>query len=99
MAPKKPNSARRKITRVYVSASRQAVNVYIPGEGHNLQAFSAVLIKGGRVQDLPGINYRVVRGVYDCSGLPKRSNARSKYGTKRPKLSRAGVGFETLKKK
>lgn len=97
MAPKKPNSARRKITRVYVAASRQATNAYIPGETHNLQAFSSVLIRGGRVQDLPGINYKVIRGVYDCSGLPKRSNSRSKYGAKRPRKVRVAVGYEVVK--
>jgi small subunit ribosomal protein S12 len=83
MAPKKPNSARRKISRIYVAAAGKATTVFIPGETHNLQAFSSVLIRGGRVQDLPGVNYKVIRGVYDCAGLPKRANARSKYGAKR----------------
>lgn len=65
--------------------------MYIPGEGHNLQSFSVVLIRGGRVQDLPGVNYKIVRGVYDCQGVIKRKRARSRYGAKR--LKTAKIGF------
>lgn len=91
LPPKKPNSARRKVARVFVLAARQPANVYIPGEGHNLQAFSVVLIRGGRVQDLPGVNYKIVRGVYDCQGVLKRRRGRSRYGMK--KIKTAKVGF------
>ena len=85
MAPKKPNSARRKVARAYSISLDQAVNLYVPGEGHNLQVFSVVLFRGGRVQDLPGINYKIIRGAYDCQGVLKRATSRSRYGTKRVK--------------
>lgn len=79
------------MTRVFVLAAKQPANVYIPGEGHNLQPFSVVLIRGGRVQDLPGVNYKVIRGVYDCQGVLKRRRARSRYGVK--KVKKAKIGF------
>lgn len=82
--PKKPNSALRKIARVRLSNGME-VTAYIPGEGHNLQEHSIVMIKGGRVPDLPGVRYRIVRGVYDAQGVDGRKNSRSAYGTKRPK--------------
>lgn len=82
VSPKKPNSARRKVVRVLLTSTKTPVTVYIPGETHNLQQFSVVLVRGGRVQDLPGVNYKIVRNVYDCQGLPKRTKGRSKYGTK-----------------
>lgn len=82
--PKKPNSALRKIVKLRLSNDRK-VYAYIPGEGHNLQEYSTVLIRGGRVKDLPGIKYHLVRGKLDFSGLPKRKTSRSKYGTKRVK--------------
>jgi small subunit ribosomal protein S12 len=84
MTPKKPNSALRKIARVRLS-NRKEVTVYIPGEGHNLQEHSIVLVRGGRVRDLPGVRYHVVRGVYDCQGVEGRKQSRSKYGARRPK--------------
>ena len=79
--PKKPNSALRKITRVRLSTGRE-VTVYIPGEGHNLQEHSIVLVRGGRIRDLPGVRYHVVRGVRDTLGVSGRKQARSKYGAK-----------------
>lgn len=82
--PKKPNSALRKVARVRLTNGEE-VSAYIPGEGHNLQEHSIVLIRGGRVKDLPGIRYHVVRGVLDTQGVPNRRQSRSKYGTKRPK--------------
>ena len=82
--PKKPNSALRKVARVRLT-SGQEVTAYIPGEGHNLQEHSIVLIRGGRVKDLPGIRYHVIRGTMDASGVEERRNGRSKYGAKRPK--------------
>lgn len=82
--PKKPNSALRKIARVRLSNSME-VTAYIPGIGHNLQEHSVVLIRGGRVKDLPGVRYHIVRGVYDTSGVATRRQARSLYGAKRPK--------------
>lgn len=82
--PKKPNSALRKIARVRLTNGME-VTSYIPGEGHNLQEHSLVLIRGGRVKDLPGVRYHVVRGTLDASGVAKRKQARSKYGTKRGK--------------
>ena len=82
--PKKPNSALRKIARVRLSNSIE-VTSYIPGEGHNLQEHSVVLIRGGRVKDLPGTRYHIVRGTLDTAGVAKRRQARSKYGAKRPK--------------
>ncbi|MBM3990678.1 MAG: 30S ribosomal protein S12 [Planctomycetes bacterium] len=84
MTPKKPNSALRKIARVRLSNGKE-VTVYIPGEGHNLQEHSVVLIRGGRVRDLPGVRYHIVRGTLDASGVDGRHKSRSKYGTKRPK--------------
>jgi len=80
--PKKPNSALRKVAKVKLSQSSQ-IFAYIPGEGHNLQQYSVVLIRGGRVKDLPGVKYHLVRGKYDLLGLINRKNGRSKYGTKR----------------
>lgn len=82
--PKKPNSAMRKVARVRLTNSKE-VNVYIPGEGHNLQEHSIVLIRGGRVKDLPGVRYHIIRGALDTSGVENRKQGRSKYGTKRPK--------------
>ena len=81
MTPKKPNSALRKIARVRLSNGKE-VTVYIPGEGHNLQEHSIVLIRGGRVKDLPGVRYHIVRGTLDASGVTGRKQSRSKYGTK-----------------
>ena len=82
--PKKPNSALRKVARVRLTNGRE-VNAYIPGEGHNLQEHSIVLIEGGRVKDLPGVRYHVVRGTLDTSGVSDRTTSRSRYGTKKPK--------------
>ena len=82
--PKKPNSALRKVARVRLSNGFE-VTSYIPGEGHNLQEHSVVLIRGGRVKDLPGVRYHVLRGVLDTQGVSERKQRRSKYGTKRPK--------------
>ncbi|HOO60488.1 MAG TPA: 30S ribosomal protein S12 [Candidatus Mcinerneyibacteriales bacterium] len=82
--PKKPNSALRKIARVKLS-NQFEVTAYIPGEGHNLQEHSIVLIRGGRVRDLPGVRYHIVRGALDTAGVDGRMQSRSKYGTKRPK--------------
>ncbi len=82
--PKKPNSALRKVARVRLSNGFE-VTAYIPGEGHNLQEHSIVLIRGGRVKDLPGVRYHIIRGVLDTAGVQDRSQGRSKYGTKKPK--------------
>jgi small subunit ribosomal protein S12 len=82
--PKKPNSALRKVARVRLVNGFE-VTAYIPGEGHNLQEHSIVLVRGGRVKDLPGVRYHIVRGALDSAGVDKRTNSRSKYGTKRPK--------------
>ena len=82
--PKKPNSALRKVARVRLT-NKIEVTAYIPGEGHNLQEHSIVLIRGGRVKDLPGVRYHIVRGTMDTSGVADRTQRRSKYGTKRPK--------------
>jgi len=84
MTPKKPNSALRKIARVRLSNGLE-VTAYIPGEGHSLQEHSVVLVRGGRVKDLPGVRYHIVRGTLDTTGVSKRGQGRSKYGTKRPK--------------
>jgi len=84
MTPKKPNSALRKIARVRLSNGKETT-AYIGGEGHNLQEHSIVLIRGGRVKDLPGVSYHVVRGVYDCAGVEGRKKSRSCYGVKTPK--------------
>ncbi|HNU98018.1 MAG: 30S ribosomal protein S12 [Candidatus Cloacimonetes bacterium] len=82
--PKKPNSALRKVARVRLTNGFE-VTAYIGGEGHNLQEHSIVLVRGGRVKDLPGVRYHIVRGALDAAGVEKRVNSRSKYGTKRPK--------------
>ena len=84
MTPKKPNSALRKIARVRLS-NKVEVTSYIPGEGHNLQEHSIVLVRGGRVKDLPGVRYHIVRGTLDTSGVADRKKLRSKYGAKRAK--------------
>jgi small subunit ribosomal protein S12 len=84
VTPKKPNSALRKVARVRLTNGYE-VTAYIPGEGHNLQEHSIVLIRGGRVKDLPGIRYHIVRGVLDTQGVQNRKQGRSKYGAKRPK--------------
>jgi small subunit ribosomal protein S12 len=88
MTPKKPNSAMRKIARVRLS-NQMEVTAYIPGEGHNLQEHSVVLIRGGRVKDLPSVRYHIVRGPLDSQGVAKRRRGRSKYGAKRPKAAQA----------
>jgi small subunit ribosomal protein S12 len=80
--PKKPNSALRKVARLKLSNGKK-LNAYIPGEGHNLQEYSTVLIRGGRVPDLPGIKYHIIRGKLDLAGLKNRKTSRSKYGTKK----------------
>ena len=82
--PKKPNSALRKVARVRLTNGYE-VTAYIPGEGHNLQEHSIVLVRGGRVKDLPGVRYHIVRGALDTAGVENRKQQRSKYGTKRPK--------------
>ena len=84
MTPKKPNSALRKVARVRLTNGME-VGAYIPGEGHNLQEHSVVMIRGGRVKDLPGVRYHTVRGTLDCAGVGDRKQGRSKYGAKRPK--------------
>ncbi len=84
MTPKKPNSALRKIARVRLSNGKE-ITAYIPGEGHNLQEHSIVLVRGGRVRDLPGVRYHVIRGTLDTQGVKDRRQRRSKYGAKRPK--------------
>jgi len=86
MTPKKPNSALRKIARVRLTNGSE-VTSYIPGEGHNLQEHSVVLVRGGRVKDLPGIRYKIIRGTLDAQGGENRKKARSRYGVKRPKKS------------
>ena len=86
--PKKPNSAMRKVARVRLTNGKE-VNAYIPGEGHNLQEHSIVLIRGGRVKDLPGVRYHLVRGTLDAAGVNGRLQGRSKYGAKRPKKGAA----------
>ncbi|MGE5620212.1 MAG: 30S ribosomal protein S12 [Sphingomonadaceae bacterium] len=86
MTPKKPNSALRKIARVRLS-NQMEVTAYIPGEGHNLQEHSVVLIRGGRVKDLPGVRYHIVRGALDAAGVKDRKKGRSKYGAKAPKAA------------
>jgi small subunit ribosomal protein S12 len=83
-SPKKPNSALRKIARVRLSNGEEAT-CYIPGIGHNLQEHSVVLVRGGKVKDLPGVRYHIVRGALDASGVAKRNQGRSKYGAKKPK--------------
>lgn len=83
--PKKPNSAQRKVAKIKLS-TRQRIDVYIPGEGHNLQDYSIVLMRGGRVPDLPGIKYKLIRGKYDFKGVKNRKQSRSKYGVKKLKI-------------
>jgi small subunit ribosomal protein S12 len=95
MTPKKPNSALRKVARVRLSNGIE-VTAYIPGEGHSLQEHSVVLVRGGRVKDLPGVRYHIVRGTLDSDGVKNRAQARSKYGAKRPK---AGAPAAAGKKK
>ncbi len=85
--PKKPNSALRKVARVRLT-NQEEVSAYIPGIGHNLQEHSVVLIKGGRVKDLPGVRYHIVRGTLDTAGVTNRMQSRSKYGTKKPKTAK-----------
>lgn len=94
--PKKPNSALRKVAKVRLSNGREII-AYIPGEGHNLQEHSVVLVRGGRVKDLPGVKYHIIRGVYDAAGVEKRRNSRSKYGTKKPKEEKKWEEEEHLK--
>ena len=85
--PKKPNSALRKVARIRLTTGME-VTSYIPGIGHNLQEHSVVLIRGGRVKDLPGVRYHIVRGTLDCAGIEKRRQGRSLYGTKKPKAAK-----------
>ena len=85
--PKKPNSALRKVARVRLSNGME-VTAYIPGEGHNLQEHSIVLLKGGKTKDLPGVRYKIIRGVYDAQGVETRRQSRSLYGNKRPKAGK-----------
>jgi len=89
MTPKKPNSALRKIAKVRLSNGYEVVS-YIPGIGHNLQEHSVVLVRGGRVKDLPGVRYHIIRGVLDAGGVENRKKARSKYGAKKPKSNIKG---------
>jgi small subunit ribosomal protein S12 len=91
MTPKKPNSALRKVARVRLSNGIE-VTAYIPGEGHSLQEHSVVLVRGGRVKDLPGVRYHIVRGTLDTDGVKNRQQGRSKYGAKRPKPGQAAAG-------
>jgi small subunit ribosomal protein S12 len=84
-SPKKPNSASRKVAKLKIS-EQKSVDVYIPGEGHNLQEYSVVLMRGGRTPDLPGVKYRLIRGKYDLDGVKVRKCARSRYGVKRPSI-------------
>lgn len=93
--PKKPNSAMRKVAKVRLT-NKQEIIAYIPGEGHNLQEHSIVLVRGGRVKDLPGVRYHIVRGTLDTAGVEGRKQQRSKYGAKRPK---AGAAAAPAKKK
>ncbi len=86
VTPKKPNSALRKVARVKLSTGIE-VTAYIPGEGHNLQEHSVVLVRGGKVKDLPGVKYHIVRGALDATGVENRKQSRSLYGTKRPKAA------------
>ena len=88
MTPKKPNSALRKVARVKLTNGME-VSAYIPGIGHNLQEHSVVMVRGGRVKDLPGVRYHIIRGTLDAQGVAKRMQARSKYGAKRPKAGAA----------
>ena len=97
MTPKKPNSAMRKVARVRLTNQKE-VNSYIPGEGHNLQEHSIVLVRGGRVKDLPGVRYHIVRGTLDTAGVAGRTQRRSKYGAKRPKPGQAAAPAKGKKK-
>jgi small subunit ribosomal protein S12 len=90
VTPKKPNSALRKVARVRLTNGME-ITAYIPGEGHNLQEHSIVLVRGGRVKDLPGVRYHIVRGVLDTAGINGRQQGRSKYGTRRPKKTTGGA--------
>jgi small subunit ribosomal protein S12 len=90
VTPKKPNSALRKVAKVRLTSGYE-VTAYIPGEGHNLQEHSVVLVRGGRVKDLPGVRYHIVRGVYDAQGVKDRKKSRSKYGTKKPKETKGAA--------
>ena len=96
--PKKPNSAMRKVARVRLTNGKE-VNAYIPGEGHNLQEHSIVLVRGGRVKDLPGVRYHLVRGTLDAAGVNGRLQGRSKYGAKRPKAGKGGAAAAPAKGK
>ena len=96
--PKKPNSAMRKVARVRLTNGFE-VTAYIPGEGHNLQEHSIVMIRGGRVKDLPGVRYHIIRGALDTSGVDGRNQRRSKYGTKRPKPGAKGAAAAPAKGK
>jgi len=96
--PKKPNSALRKVAKVRLTNGYEVI-AYIPGEGHNLQEHSIVLVRGGRVKDLPGVRYHIVRGSLDSLGVEKRRRSRSKYGAKRPKPGAAAAGDAKGKKK
>ena len=98
MTPKKPNSALRKYARVRLSNGME-VTAYIPGIGHNLQEHSVVLIRGGRVKDLPGVRYHIIRGTMDCAGVNDRKQARSKYGAKKPKAYLILIGGNIYVKK
>jgi small subunit ribosomal protein S12 len=96
--PKKPNSALRKVAKVRLT-NKQEIIAYIPGEGHNLQEHSIVLVRGGRVKDLPGVRYHIVRGSLDTAGVEGRKQQRSKYGTKRPKAGAVAAPAKGAKKK
>ncbi|MBC7864872.1 MAG: 30S ribosomal protein S12 [Bacteroidia bacterium] len=96
--PKKPNSAMRKVAKVRLTNGQEVI-AYIPGEGHNLQEHSIVLIRGGRVKDLPGVRYHIVRGALDTAGVDGRKQQRSKYGAKRPKAGAAAKTAAPAKKK
>jgi small subunit ribosomal protein S12 len=87
VTPKKPNSALRKVARVKLSTGFE-ISAYIPGEGHNLQEHSVVLVRGGRVKDLPGVKYHIIRGALDTAGVQNRKQGRSRYGAKRPKAAK-----------
>jgi len=88
--PKKPNSALRKVAKIRLT-NKEEIIAYVPGEGHNLQEHSIVLVRGGRVKDLPGVRYHIVRGTLDTGGVDNRKQSRSKYGTKRPKAGAAAA--------
>lgn len=95
--PKKPNSAIRKVARVKLTSGFE-ITVYIPGEGHTLQEHSIVLVRGGRVKDLPGVRYKVIRGALDSTGVKDRKQSRSKYGAKKPVLKASGASKTPVKK-